>query len=216
MIRHLFFLGVCISLFATLSFSQKSKSELEEIIQQSPNDIESLLALGRIYHDEGARNDSKAVNKGFECLDRVLTLDPHHAVALAYRGSLWTMRGRDAWFPFTKLQHVDHGIDEMDKAVDLAPNDITIRLVRGINSVQLPSIFHRLGTALNDFNTLLKHQQFPHLDRQLQSTIYYWAGVAYKHDDQIEKAKEYLEKAISLAPESATAKNAEKELKEPS
>ena len=216
MIRHLLILGLFTSLFFTISLSQKSKSELEGILQQSPNDVESLVALGRIYHDEGARNDSKAVDKGFECLDRALEVDPHNAVALAYRGSLWTMRGRDAWFPFTKLKHVDHGIDEMDRAVDLEPENITVHLVRGINSVQLPSIFHRLSTALNDFSFLLKLQQFPHLNVQLQSTIYYWAGVAYKHDDQKDKAKDYLEKAISVAPDSPSAKNAERELKEPS
>jgi tetratricopeptide (TPR) repeat protein len=77
-------------------------------------------------------------------------------------------------------------------------------------------MFKRLGTALKDFSFLLADPRFPHLDVQLQSTIYYWAGVAYKRDNQADKAKEYLEKAISVAPESMTAKNAEKELKEPS
>jgi tetratricopeptide (TPR) repeat protein len=216
MFRSILVLGFLTSLFFSISLSQKSKSELESSLQQNPNDIESLIALGRIYHDEAAQNDSKAVDKGFECFDKALELDPHNALALAYRGSLWTMRGRDAWFPFTKLKHVDHGIDEMDKAADLAPENFTIHMVRGINSVQLPNLFHRLGTALKDFTFLMEQQQFPHLNAQLQSTIYYWAGIAYKRDDQNDRAKEYLEKAIAVAPGSATAKNAEKELKEPS
>jgi tetratricopeptide (TPR) repeat protein len=216
MVKKIFTVALLSSFFFALSLSQQSIKELEGSLQQKPNDVATLIALGKLYHDQGAAGNKDAVDKGFTCLDKAIELDPTNAVAFAYRGSLWTMRGRDAWFPFTKLNHVDKGIDELDKAVDLAPDNITVHLTRGINSVQLPSMFKRLGTALKDFSFLLADPRFPHLDVQLQSTIYYWAGVAYKRDNQADKAKEYLEKAISVAPESMTAKNAEKELKEPS
>jgi tetratricopeptide (TPR) repeat protein len=201
--------------FFALSLSQQNIKELEENLQQQPNNIETLITLSKLYHDQGAAGNEEAVDKGFKYLDKVIELDPSNAVAFVYRGSLWTMRGRDAWFPFTKLKHVNKGIDEMDKANELSPENITVHLVRGINSVQLPSIFKRLGTALKDFTYLLADPRFPHLNGYLQSTIYYWAGIAYKRDNQTEKAKEYLEKAISTAPESQLAKQAEKELKEP-
>jgi tetratricopeptide (TPR) repeat protein len=200
----------------SMSLSQHSIKELEESLQQKPNDVEMLIALGKLYHDQGAGGNTEAVEKGFTCLDKALQLDPTNAIALVYRGSLWTMRGRDAWFPFTKLSHVDKGIDELDKAAELAPDNITVRLTRGINSLQLPSMFKRLGTALKDFSFLLADPRFPHLEIHLQSTVYYWAGVAYKRDNQADKAKEYLEKAISVAPQSNTAQRAEKELREPS
>jgi tetratricopeptide (TPR) repeat protein len=216
MVKKIFTVALLSSFFFALSLSQQSIKELEGSLQQKPNDVATLMALGKLYHDQGAAGDKDAVDKGFTCLDKAIELDPTNAVAFAYRGSLWTMRGRDAWFPFTKLNHVDKGIDELDKAVDLAPDNITVHLTRGINSVQLPSMFKRLGTALKDFSFLLADPRFPHLDVHLQSTIYYWAGVAYKRDNQADKAKEYLEKAISVAPESMTAKNAEKALKEPS
>jgi tetratricopeptide (TPR) repeat protein len=207
-------IGLLSSLFFTLSLSQQSIKDLEVRLQQKPNDVETLVALGRLYHDQGAAGNEEAVDKGFTCLDKAIELDPTNAVAYAFRGSLWTMRGRDAWFPFTKLKHVDKGIDELDKAVDLAPDNITVHLTRGINSLQLPSIFKRLGTAVKDFSFLLADSRFPHLEVHLKSTIYYWAGIAYKRDNQADRAKEYLKKAISVAPESPTAKNAEKELKE--
>jgi tetratricopeptide (TPR) repeat protein len=203
-------------LFLSLSLCQQSIRELEATLQQKPNDIGTLVALGKLYHDQGAAGSEESVEKGFTCLDKALQLEPTNAVALAYRGSLWTMRGRDAWFPFTKLSHVDKGIDELDKAADLAPDNISVRLTRGINSMQLPSIFKRLGTALKDFSYLLADPRFPHFDASLQSTIYYWAGVANKRDNQFTKAKELLEKAIAVAPESDTAQKAKKELKEPS
>ena len=214
MFQKTFVIVLLSSLFFTLSMSQQSIKELEGALQQKPNDVETLIVLGKLYHDQGAAGSTEAVDKGFTVFDKVIELDPTNAVAFAYRGSLWTMRGRDAWFPFTKLKHVDKGIDELDKAADLAPDNITVHLMRGINSLQLPSMFKRLGTALKDFSFLLADPRFPHLEVHLQSTIFYWAGVAYKRDNQAGKAKEYLEKAISKAPESPTAKNAEKELKE--
>jgi tetratricopeptide (TPR) repeat protein len=207
-------LASAILLVAGVCHSQQSVTDLEALVHRSPHDVNALLSLGIAYHKQGAAGDEDAVEKGFTCLDTLLTLDPANAVALAYRGSLWTMRGRDASSPFTKMSDVENGIDEMDKAVDLAPENVAVRLTRGINSVRLPSMFNRLGTALKDFSYLLKQPSFPHLNADLQSTIYYWTGVAYEHDNQVEKAKGLLQKAIDAAPESDSARNARQELRQ--
>ncbi|MFZ1081818.1 MAG: tetratricopeptide repeat protein [Candidatus Kryptoniota bacterium] len=212
--RYTIKVAFAVFLMTVACYSQQSIKDLQAQVSQSPHDIKALMSLGIAYHSEAVTGNKDAVEKGFECLDTVLALDPTNAMALAYRGSLWTMRGRDAFWPFTKMNDVDKGIDEMDKAVDLAPDNITVRLTRGINSVHLPSMFKRLGTALKDFSYLLKMPAFPHFDAGLQSTIYYWAGVAYKQDNQRDKAKEYLQKAIDAAPGSDNAKNAQQELKD--
>ena len=124
------------------------------------------------------------------------------------------MRARDAWWPFTKLHDADRGVDEMDKAVELAPDVIEVRIVRGINSTQLPSMFRRNPIAMRDFATLLARPDFPHLDPGLQSTIYYWAGVASDQDNQPDKARELFRKAAECAPGSGTAERAKAKLKE--
>jgi tetratricopeptide (TPR) repeat protein len=125
-------------------------------------------------------------------------------------GSLWTTEGRDA----ASMEDINKGILEMDKAVKLAPQDITLRLVRGINSIYLPSLFNRIEIGLGDFNYLLAHSEFQHFDARLKSTIYCWAGIAYKADHKNEKAKDLLNKAFSVAPNSENGKRAEQELKE--
>ncbi len=193
---------------------QGSIKDLQAQVAHSPHDVKALLELGIAYHNEGVAGNKDAVEKGFTCFDTVLALDPTNAVALAYRGSLWTLRGRDAWWPFTKKNDVEKGIDEMDKAVDLAPDNVAVRLTRGINSARLPSMFKRIGTALKDFSYLMNSPAFPHFDPQLKSTIYYWAGYAYKQDNNPEKAKELLQKAIDSAPGSKTAQDAGRELKD--
>ncbi len=200
-------------LITSISNAQDSTEVLEGILKQKPNDVETLTKLGELYHDQGVAGNDDAVEKGFTCFDKVLELDPSNAVALAYRGSLWTLRARDAWWPFTKMKDVDKGVDEMDKAVDLAPDNIPVRLVRGINSIHLPSMFRRLPIALKDFDYMLNDARFVRFNPHLQSTIFCWAGIAYHNDGQTTKAKELLQKAISADPNSETARKAEDELK---
>ena len=211
--RNIAIIGILFFALTGISSAQKSISDLREALSQNPHDKEILLNLGIAYHNEGVSGDKDAVKKGFACLDTLLALDPTNAVALAYRGSLWTLRGRDAWWPFTRMSDVDRGIDEMDKAVDLAPDNVTVRLTRGINSVHLPSMFKRIGTAEKDFYYLVNMPSFQKLDPGLRSTIYYWSGMAYKQDDQTDKAKEFFKKAVETAPGSENANNASQELK---
>ncbi len=195
-----------------MCFSQQSTQTLEAQLETNPHDINVLLNLGIAYHSQGAAGNEDAVEKGFACFDTLLSIEPTNAAALAFRGSLWTLRARDAWWPFTKLKDVEKGVDEMDKAVDLAPENVSVRLTRGITSVSLPSMFHRLGTALKDFSYLLNHPGFSQFSKSFQATIYRWAGVAYKQDGQKGKAKELLEKAIEVDPGSDNATSAKQEL----
>lgn len=206
--------AITLFLMTSTCLAQGSIKELQVQVAHSPHDVKALLELGIAYHNEGVAGDKHAVEKGFACLDTVLALDPANAVALAYRGSLWTLRARDAWWPFTKKRDVEKGIDEMDKAVELAPDNVSVRLTRGINSCKLPPMFKRIGTALKDFMYLINSPAFPHFNPNLKSTIYYWAGFAYKQDKETEKARELLRKAIDSAPDSPTAKNAGRELKD--
>jgi cytochrome c-type biogenesis protein CcmH/NrfG len=203
-------------LFTGISRTQDNEKDLQGVLAQKPNDVETLMKLGKIYHDQGVAGNDDAVDKGFTCFDKVLQIDPANAVALVYRGSFWTLRARDAWWPFTKMKDVDKGVDEMDKAVDLAPDNISVRLMRGINSVNLPSMFHRLPVALKDFEYMMSDPRFAGFNPHLQATIYCWAGIAYNSDNQTAKAKELLQKAISADPNSEMARKAESELKKTS
>jgi tetratricopeptide (TPR) repeat protein len=213
MIQRMFTIAFLTLFLAGIAHTQDNVKDLEGVLEQKPNDVETLMKLGKIYYDQGVAGNDDAVDKGFTCFDKVLQIDPSNAVALVYRGSLWTLRARDAWWPFTKMKDVDKGVDEMDKAVDLAPDNISVRLVRGINSVQLPSMFRRLPIALKDFEYMMNDARFTGFNPHLQSTIFCWAGIAYNNDGQPAKAKELLQKAVSADPNSETARKAENELK---
>jgi tetratricopeptide (TPR) repeat protein len=205
----LFSLGI-----VCLSFGQENIRDLEARLKANPNDEATLMELGRIYHDRAAEGDDGMMEKAFECFDRLLSIDSSNAVALAYRGSLWTYRALDTWWPPSKLNCVKQSGRDLDKAVEMEPYNMMVRLTRGISSLSLPGRFSRLAVALEDFIVLLRHPDLPQQTRQLKATIYYYGGVAYKRADDYDTARQLLQKAISTFPGSDFAKRAQKELDE--
>lgn len=196
----------------SFSPAQDKARELEARLRTNPNDQATLMELGGLYHDIGMNGDDDAVEKAFTCFDKLLALDSTNVVALVYRGSLWTLRARDAWWPPTKLKYLKQGGEEMDRAVEIASDNMMVRLIRGINSLSLPEMFSRLDIALEDFITLLKHPEFPNQTRQLKAAIFYYSGVAYKRADEVDKARVLFQKAIAILPGSDFAKRAQDEL----
>jgi tetratricopeptide (TPR) repeat protein len=196
------------------ALGQDKIRELEQRVQSNPRDESALMDLGRLYHDQGTSGDENAVKKGLECFDKALAIDSTNAVALAYRGSLWTMRARDAWWPPSKLNDLRRGASELDRAVEIDPGNIMVRLIRGINGLGLPAFVGRLPTSLEDFIVLLRHPALPEQTRELKVVVYYFAGVAHKRADDYETARELFKQAISVLPDSEFAKRSQEELKD--
>ena len=211
--RSFFTILLCLTVGAG-AMAQEATKELESKLRADPNDESTLMELGRIYHDRGVAGDEDAVDEAFRCFDRALAIDSTNAVALAYRGSLWTLRARDSWWPPNKLSYMRKGAAEMDLAVGRAPLNMMVRLIRGINSVGLPGFLGRLPTALEDFIVLLKHPELPVQTKELKVAIYYYAGLAHKKADDYEKARELFGKALEILPGSDFAKRSGEELKE--
>ena len=208
----LFFLVLVSITFGNFAGAQDKVRELEGRLRTSPDDQATLMELGVLYHDLGMQGDDDAVEKAFTCFDRLLALDSTNAVALVYRGSLWTLRARDAWWPPTKLKYLREGGKEMDRAVDMAHDDMMVRLTRGINSLNMPEKFGGLETALEDFIILLKHPEFPNQTRQLKAAVFYYGGVAFRRADDYDRARELFRKAIVILPGSDFARRAQDEL----
>jgi tetratricopeptide (TPR) repeat protein len=193
---------------------QDKLRELEQKLKSNPNDEVVLMELGRSYHDMASAGDKSAIEKGFRCFDRAFSLDTTNVVALAYRGSMWTLRALDSWWPPNKLKFFKQGTDEMDRAVELAPDNMMVRLIRGIDEMDLPEFASRLPTALEDFIVLLRHPDFPEQTRELKALIYFYAGMAHKRADAYDRAGELFKKAIAILPGSEFAKRSQDALNE--
>lgn len=203
------------SLFAlfAIASTQDRIRELESMLNAAPNDESVLMELGRFYHELGVNGDDDAVDRAFVIFERALTLDSSNVIALAYRGSLWTLRARDSWWPPNKISYWQKGIKDLDGAVSMEPFNIMVRLIRGVNGLGLPGFLGRLPKALEDFILVLRHPEFPEQRKELKAAVFYYAGVACRRADDFEKARELFKRAISVFPGSEFANKAVEELK---
>jgi tetratricopeptide (TPR) repeat protein len=202
------------SVFAARVFAQDKIRELEGSLRSNPNDESVLMELGRLYHDKAAAGDADAIDNGFRCLDRLLSLDSANVIARAYRGDLWAMKARDSWWPPNKWSALRKGAAELDLAVGMAPDNMMVRLLRGMNALAAPGFLGRLSIALEDFIVLLKHPAFPDQPKELRVSIYYYAGIAHKRADDYDKARALFRNAIAILPDSEFAKRSQEELKD--
>jgi len=199
---------------ATLSvaLSQGTIQDLEQKLKSNPNDQSVLMELGRQYHDQASSGDADGIDKGLRCFDRLIALDSTNAVARAYRGSLWTMRGKESWWPPNKLSYMRKGSQELDGAVEMAPDNIMVHIIRGINGLGQPEYSGRLLTSLEDFILLLRRPDFQEQTKELKAVILYYGGVAHKRADDYDRARELFKRAIAVLPGSEFAKRSQDEL----
>lgn len=212
-LRRLLSLLVGIALVASVYCQDKSK-ELEQKLKTNPGDESALMEIGRLYHDQGASGDGGAVDKGIRVFDQLLAIDSTNAAAVAYRGALWTMQGRDSWWPPNKLKYMKKGCEELDRAIEMDPGNIMVHLIRGINGLGLPDYAGRLSTSLEDFIVLLRRPDFQEQTKELKAVIFYYGGVAHKRADDYDKARELFKRAIAILPGSEYAKRSQEELRE--
>ena len=191
-------------------------SALEDSLRQEPEDTGVLLKLGILYHNLGVEGDRKAVKRAKNLFEKLLELEPQNTEALAWYGSVLTLKGRDVLFPVSKLSYVNNGIEKMDKAVELAPDNINVRMVKAHNSLNLPGIFHRIEIAVTDFEHLLtlREKRQEEFSKSLLAKIFLGLGSAYKRKEDMVKARENWRKAVEVLPDSREADMAKKLLEE--
>ena len=190
-------------------------ADWEARIQQEPENVDLLLYLGRHYHDEGGTSSVKnAVKKAEDYLSRLLEIEPGHPVALVYIGSVYTMKARDTFLPWNKMKHMKKGFSRMDKAVDLAPHHPEVRLIRGINSVNVPDMFSRLSLAMEDFEAIEKIQseKSVELNSSFLLPYTYYHGLVLKKSGKSDEAKMKFQKVLEIDAESPYAQRASKAL----
>lgn len=182
--------------------------EKKVALQNDSNNVETLKALGIIYHNLGILRIPHASQEAFIYLEKVNKLSPTDYEVLAYLGSTKTMIARDSWNPLTKMNYVNEGIRLLDRAVDRDPNNIIIRFVRINNSLSLPGLFKRKKVAKNDLFYLLELSRERRNDftQEMLAEIYFHLGEIYKSEGESTKANDYFKRVVDIAPDSKWAK----------
>jgi hypothetical protein len=151
--------GIAVSFVAGAAFGGDETvlpdpAALEARLAESPKDLTLLVEAGSAWLARAMREEKHATERAADLLGRAVELAPDSAQILVLYGTALTLKGRDAVIPLLKMSHVQKGLAEMDRAVVLAPMDISIRMQRGMTCAKLPAVFARADTALVDFRHL--------------------------------------------------------------
>lgn len=167
----------------------------------------SLYALADFCHDEGVDGDKQAVLRAEGYLRRLLELDPKHSRALALLGSVYTMKGRDAFWPTTQIKLVKEGNGYMDQAVAQAPEDIPTRTIRALNNAHMPEFLGRTQIVREDLAWLwgkIEKGGAPISTSAKQQLALHW-GRILKRQRKVDEALRVLQTGRDFAPDSPIA-----------
>lgn len=125
-------------------------------LKQQNDDYEAIKGLGIAYHFKAQKNKKKFAPKAVAMLTRGYEQNKSDVEILCYLGSATTMMAHTTWNPIKKMHYANKGTSLMDKAVRKAPNNVSVRMTRGYNSMNLPKSLAREHIALEDFGHLAK------------------------------------------------------------
>lgn len=165
-------------------------------------DLDARRTRALSLFDAALRADRTAITQAHADLAGVLAERPNDALARVHFGWLLLLEARE--LPLLEARaRAGEGLKEMDAAVDAAPHDPVVRLVRARCGYQLPLVLGREPLAEADFKWLLSwlagESAAPPLPAEaLRREIYFHAGAfALKRRDAI-RAVHLLEQAAAV------------------
>jgi tetratricopeptide (TPR) repeat protein len=175
----------------SVSVFSQTASELYNNFKLHKNDSTIAINTAKQLHDLAVeKGNSEYTKYAKESLKILLDENPTHVIAMAYLGSVHTLIGRDAYNPINKIKEVERGCDLMDKAIEMDPNNITIRIIRSQNNLQLPDFFNRFPYVGSDLKFLLSDSIFSQMSNTTQVLILYSKGIYYEKSKKLAKAIE--------------------------
>ena len=141
---------------------------------RSQESTQVMLAAG-LQHLETAR--TTRTDTGYAAAEErftaFLAAEPMHARALVHRGEARIMRG--ALLIATSLPNAlelfQSGMVDMDRAVSIAPEDLTVRVTRGLSYVEFPPYYNKQPVARKDLEAAVAHPQFSRLPEPLRDRV---------------------------------------------
>lgn len=185
----------------------------EQRLAVAPGDQRALWIVGLANHNLAVDGPRGLAAKAEASLLKLLTLDPANALALAYLGNAVIMVARDSRNLMTKASTVQKGLEKLDQAVKLSPDDLHIRLLRAGSGKRLPKLFGRKSVARDDLAhaiTLIENHTPPRAVL-LAETCYDLAMLMEGRATDGDR-RALLARAADAAPQSAAAERAREAL----
>ena len=104
-----------------------------------------------------AIEDKKQIEPAIKRFEQIEQVAPKYAGRTqVYIGALLALRGKHAFFPYTKLKWARRGLAMMDSGLKKSPNDIEALFIHGTTCYHLPFFFRRGDDAQRDFRKIIK------------------------------------------------------------
>jgi hypothetical protein len=168
-----------------LAVKHAEKARLEKAIAADPANQALRFRLGAVLCDLGAAGEEDSAGEALKLFATLHKDAPHDPEVLAFYGNACTIEAKYS-FVLTKLSWAHDGFNYLDDAVKDAPDDVTVRVIRALNSAQVPGFLGREQTAREDFAWIMQRLGVRPQDfsPELLRSIYYYAGeFALNHDE---------------------------------
>jgi hypothetical protein len=133
---------------------------LEEATKADPENADLWNALGVAYLAQAAgammpgghpADALPAMQKGPAALERAMQLNPNHAEAMATHGGVTAFMALYQQGPAGAAK----GVDEMNRAIALAPTNRRVRLQRAFSGINLPDALRNRADEADDLDFLI-------------------------------------------------------------
>lgn len=149
---------------STLTHAQGSPTSQQQTLDSGLQQ----LAAARATRSEAALGQAEAAFR------KVLAQEPNNARALVHLGEVELFRGgrlaaQGQFGPATEL--IQSGIADMNRAVGIAPDQIEIRLTRGLSYAPFPAFYNLESVAREDLESTTRHPEFTALSQEVQDRV---------------------------------------------
>lgn len=173
----------------------------------------------RNYFFAGLAGDRASLDKGMKICEDILANDPKQPEALVWHGTGLITESRQAFEKGDQKSGGElwqRGLDEMDQAAELAPNDLGVRIVRGavllVASQYLPEQAARplIEKGLTDYEKAYSVQgpDLSLLGTHKSGELMIGLADGYARLGQTEKAEQWFQRIQKDLPETPYAKSA--------
>jgi tetratricopeptide (TPR) repeat protein len=177
-------------------------AQLHQRLEQNPADYEALKGLGIAYHGMALKDSKAYAKKAVQYLEQANQKKSDDTEVLCYLGSAYTLLAKDAGDLMSKSSYMNRGVEYMDKAVRMDPDNISVRLIRANNSKNLPRFLNRRSVAYEDFEYLAGlFEKRPDISSSLKASVYRDLASLYKEDGDTAKAQKYEAMVAAVSKE---------------
>jgi hypothetical protein len=154
---------------------------------------------------DGMAGDTAAMERAMKVCEETLAKNPQHAEALVWHGAGVISRARGAFEAGNRQQGIAfymQGLGEMDKAVELEPDNIGVRIPRGAVLLAMapfvpePEKTKLLERGISDYEKTytLQKDHFATLTLHSREQLLYGLTDGYANLGKVEQATAYFEK----------------------